>query len=130
MKQSNNKDGAISYHSYRNFVLNLHTGNQVTENDIFNAGYDNALQSLIIHFLLDQHKVKTVSELEEIGFFGIQEIIPNRNFLLTEKGIIYTYNQGEYSAYQLEAPQVFISYDDIRSLLRENTIVYKLADLQ
>lgn len=130
VKQSNKKDDAISYNSYRNYVLNLHTGNQVTESDIFNDGYDTALQSLIINSLLNQNKVKTVSELEDIGFFGIQEIIPNRNFLLTEKGIIYTYNKGEYSAYQLDAPQVFIPYGDIRSLLRENTIVSKLADLQ
>jgi len=130
VKQSNNKGGAISYNSYRNYVLNLHTGSQVTESDIFNAGYDTALQSLIVTSLLDQNKVKTVSELEELGFFGIQEISPNRNFLLNEKGIIYTYNKGEYSAYQLDAPQVFIPYGAIRSLLRENTIVHKLAYLQ
>ena len=28
--------------------------------------------------------------------------------LLTDKGITYTYNKGEYSAYQLDAPEVFI----------------------
>jgi len=130
VKQSNNKDGATSYNSYRNYVISLNSGNQVTESDIFNAGYDSTMQNLIITSLLDQHNVKTISELEELGFFGIQEIIPNRNFLLNDKGIIYTYNKGEYSAYQLEAPQVFIPYAAIRSLLRENTVVYKLAGLQ
>lgn len=130
VKQSNNKDGATSYNSYRNYVINLNNGNQVTESDIFNTGYDSAMQSLIINSLLDQNNVKTISELEELGFFGIQEIIPNRNFLLNEKGIIYTYNKGEYSAYQLDAPQVFIPYSAIRSLLKENTVIYKLAGLQ
>ena len=130
VKQSNNKGGATSYSSYRNYVINLNNGNQVIESDIFNAGYDSAMQNLIITSLLDQNNVKTISELEELGFFGIREIIPNRNFLLNEKGIIYTYNKGEYSAYQLDAPQVFIPYTAIRSLLRENTIVHKLAGLQ
>lgn len=130
VKQSNNKGGATSYHSYRNYVLNSRTGNQVTEGDIFKAGYDTALQGLIVASLLEQNRVKTISELEDLGFFGIQEIIPNRNFLLNDKGIVYTYNKGEYSAYQLDAPQVFIPYNAIRSLLRENTIVRKLADLQ
>lgn len=130
VKQSNNKGGANSYNSYRNYVINLNNGNQVTESDIFNAGYDSAMQNLIITSLLDQNNVKTIPELEELGFFGIQEIIPNRNFLLNEKGIIYTYNKGEYSAYQLDAPQVFIPYAAIRSLLRENTVIYKLAGLQ
>lgn len=130
VRKANNKGGATSYNSYRNYVINMNNGSQVTENDIFNAGYDAALQSLIINSLLDQNQVKTISELEDLGFFGIQEIIPNKNFLLNEKGIIYTYNKGEYSAYQLDAPEVFIPYAAIRSLLRENTIVHKLADLQ
>ena len=71
--------------------------------------------------------MKSVEELEDLGFFGVQEIVPNRNFLLTEKGITYTYNKGEYSAYQLDAPEVFIPYSAIRSLLRENTPAAKLA---
>ena len=130
VKQSNNKGGAISYDSYRNYVINVHNGSQVTENDIFNPGYDTALQSVIINSLLEQHGVKTISELEELGFFGVQEIVPNRNFLLNDKGIIYTYNKGEYSAYQIDAPQVFIPYAAILSLLRENSVAEKLAYLQ
>ncbi len=129
VKQSNNKGGAASYDSYRNYVLNLNTGRQVTENDIFNAGYDTALQRFIIASLLEQTGAESVEELEDIGFFGVREIVPNQNFLLTDKGIIYTYNKGEYSAYQLDAPQVFIPYEMIFPLLRENSIAAKLADL-
>lgn len=130
IKQSNSKGESASYYvSYSNHVINLNTGDQITEYDIFNAGYDKALQELIITSLLEQNGVKTIDELEDLGFFGINEIVPNKNFLLNDKGIIYTYNKGEYSAYQLTAPQVFIPYNVIRSLLRENTIVSKLADL-
>ena len=130
VKQSNNKGGAASYDSYRNYVLNLNTGRQVTENDIFNAGYDTALQRLIITSLLEQANAGSVEELEDLGFFGVREIVPNQNFLLDDKGIIYTYNKGEYSAYQLDAPQVFIPYEMIFPLLRENSVAAKLADLK
>lgn len=130
IKQSNSKGEADSYYiSYSNFVIDLNTGTRITESDIFNAGYDKALQSLIIASLLEQNQVENIDELEDLGFFGINEIVANGNFLLNDKGIIYTYNKGEYSAYQLTAPQVFIQYSAIRSLLRENTIVSKLADL-
>ncbi len=130
IQQSNRKgESASFYTSYSNYVINLKTGNQITENEIFNAGYDVALQNLIITSLLEQNRVKSVEELEDLGYFGVNEIVPNRNFLLNDKGIIYTYNKGEYSAYQLAAPQVFIPYNAVRSLLRENTIASKLADL-
>ena len=130
VKQSNNKGGATSYTSLRNYVFSLNRGAQVNENEIFNAGYDTALQRLIVASLLEQNGVKTVDELEDLGFFGIQEIVPNKNFLLKREGIIYTFNKGEYSAYQLDAPEVFIPYKAIRYLLRENSIAAKLADLK
>lgn len=129
VKQSNNKGGAMSYNSYRNYVINFKTGTLMSENEIFNPGYDVALRTLFVNSLLNQNNVKTVSELEELGYFGIDEIVPNKNFLIDDKGITYTFNKGEYSAYQLSAPVVFIPYNDIRSLLRTNTLVSKIAGL-
>lgn len=130
VEQSNNKGGATSYVSYRNYVIDVKNGKPVLENELFKAGYDQALQNLIISSLLEQNDADSVEELEDFGFFGVGEIIPNKNFLLTETGIIYTYNKGEYSAYQLDAPRVFIPYTAIRSLLRDHTLAAKLADLK
>ncbi len=130
VEQSNNKGGATSYVSYRNYVVDVNSGRPITENELFRAGYDQALQNLIISSLLEQNNVKSVEELEDLGFFGIREITPNKNFLLTDKGIIYTYNKGEYSAYQLDAPEVHIPYTAVRSLLRDHTLAAKLADLK
>lgn len=130
VEQSNNKDGATSYTSYRNYVIDVNNGQQITEYEMFQAGYDQALQHLIITSLLEQNNVKSVEELEDLGYFGIREIIPNENFLLTDRGIIYTYNKGEYSAYQLNAPEVFIPYSTIRSIMRDQTVAAKLADLK
>ena len=130
VRQSNNKGGVASYQLCRNHVFDLGRGTAVGESDLFNAGYDTALRNMFVASLLEQNGVKSVEELEELGFFGIREILPNRNFLLNEEGIIYTFNKGEYSAYQLDAPEVMIPYGSIRSLLRENSIASKLADLK
>lgn len=129
VKQTNNKGGRMSYETIKNYVLDLSSGELITEGDIFSAGYDVALRSLIQNSLMEANNVKSISELEDLGFFGIDEILPNKNFLITDKGIIYTYNKGEYSAYQLQAPEVFIPYGAIRSLLRDNSLVFKLSRL-
>lgn len=128
VRQSNNKGGAAAYQLYSNHVFNLKRGAPVIESDLFKAGYDTALRNLIIASLLEQNGVKSVEELEELGFFGIREIVPNKNFLLNDEGIIYTFNKGEYSAYQLDAPEILIPYGSIRSLLREQSVASKLAD--
>ena len=129
VNQSNNKGEAATYSSFNNFVINLKTGSLVTENDIFVPGYDVALQQLFVNSLMQQNEVKSISDLEDLGYFGIQEIMPNRNFLINDQGITYTFNKGEYSAYPLDAPEVFIPFNDLKMLLKPNTIVSKIAGL-
>lgn len=124
----NNKGGAASYSSCNNFVINLRNGSLLTENDIFTPGYDVALQQLFEKNLMQQNGVKTVADLEDLGYFGIEEIMPNQNFLIDADGITYIFNKGEYSAYLLDAPKVFLSYDEVRMLLKNNTLVSKLAE--
>lgn len=130
VRQVNNKGGRMSYETVRNYVLDLSSGKLMTEDDIFSAGYDLALRPILQGSLLEAHGAKSVKELEDLGFFGIDEIVPNKNFLINDKGITYTFNKGEYSAYQLQVPQVFIPYTAIRSLLCESSVVSKLARLE
>jgi hypothetical protein len=129
VRQSNRKDNSAAYDSYRNFVVNLKTGTLLTENDIFVPGYDIVLRKIFIASLLEQNDVKTVNDLDDLGYFGIEEITPNKNFLVTDKGIVYTFNKGEYSAYQLKSPVIFIPYDLITAILKENTVVRKIAEI-
>ncbi|MDD2552721.1 MAG: RsiV family protein [Dysgonamonadaceae bacterium] len=129
VNQSNNKGGSAVYGSYNNYVINLKTADLLSENDIFTPGYDVALQQLFANNLLQQNGVKSISDLEDLGYFGIQEIMPNRNFLIDNEGITYTFNKGEYSAYPLSAPVIFIPFNDLKMLLKKNTIVSKLAGL-
>lgn len=129
VNQSNNKGEAATYSSFNNFVINLNTGSLVTENDIFVPGYDVALQQLFANSLMQQNEVKSISDLEDLGYFGIQEIMPNRNFLINNEGITYTFNKGEYSAYPLSAPEVFIPFNELKMLLKPNTVVSKIAGL-
>lgn len=128
VSRTNKKGGFAAYSACNNYVINLLTGKMLTENDLFVAGYDVVLQQLFANDLLKQNQVNTVYDLEELGYFGIDEIMPNRNFLIDEEGITYTFNKGEYSAYLLDAQEVFIPFDDVRMLLRENTLVLKLAE--
>lgn len=129
VKQSNRRDEFIAFDSFRNFVIDLSTGQQLIEDDFFNDGFELPLQRLIIASLLEQNGVQTIDELEGLGFFGIEEIMPNGNFLICDQGITYTFNKGEYSVDQISPPVVFIPYRAIRAQLRRGTVVARLAGL-
>ncbi|MBP9031235.1 MAG: DUF3298 domain-containing protein [Dysgonomonadaceae bacterium] len=129
IRSVSNKGGSESYETFRNFVIDLKTGNILSEKDIFIEGYEPQLRRIIINKLLKQNGVNDISELEQLGYFGVNEIVPNRNFLIDAKGITFIFNKGEYSAYLISAPVIFIPYEEIRHLLRENTTVWKLAEI-
>lgn len=129
VRSVSNKGGSESYETFRNFVIDLKTGNILSEKDIFIEGYEPQLRRIIINKLFKQNGVNDISELEQLGYFGVNEIVPNRNFLIDAKGITFIFNKGEYSAYLISAPVIFIPYEEIRHLLRENTTVWKLAEI-
>ena len=116
VKQSNSKGEPNSFYvSISNYVLNLNTGNQILEGDIFIAGYDYAMQNIIITALIEQNEVETL-KIGRYWLFWCQGDCSQQNFLIDDKGITYTFNKGEYSAYQLDAPEVFIPYNIIRPI--------------
>lgn len=119
--QSNYKGGADSYQFYRNYSIDLQNGTLIAESDIFENGYEKELSTIFKQYLLKSNKVEDVAALENLGYFGIDEIFPNGNILLDDKGVTYTFNKGEYSAYKLDPINIFIPYEDISFLIRTDS---------
>ena len=79
--------GAHGAHSYNNHVVNLKTGKPITEEEIFVDNYQDNLARILVDQIAKQNNVSDAKELENIGFFSVDEIFPNGNFLVDETGI-------------------------------------------
>jgi len=112
--------GAHGFHNYDNRVIDLKTGLRITEDDIFTGDYQDDLAKIIVDAIALSNNVE-IAELENIGFFNVGEIYPNRNFFADEKGLTYTYNEYEIAAYVVGPVSVHIPYDNIRHLLRRTS---------
>lgn len=128
VKQVNYKGGATSYEYLKNHTINLETGKLMMEDDIFNSGFEKFLSSIFKDRLMKSNKVQTINDLENLGYFGIDEIVPNNNFYVDSKGITYIFNKGEYSAYQLDAIKIFIPYDELSLVLKENSPISQFIE--
>jgi hypothetical protein len=60
------------------------------------------------------------------GFFTIDDIVPNENFWLSEKGIHYSYNQYEIAPYAMGVIDVTVPYSELTDILLPESIVAKL----
>jgi hypothetical protein len=120
------KGGAHNAHTYANRVIDLKTGRRIAENEIFVDDYQADLAKNIVDGIALFHDV-AVAELENIGFFDVDEIVPNRNFYVDETGITYTFNEYEIAAYVVGPVTVKIPYEKIWYLLRRDSPVSHIA---
>ena len=118
--------GAHGAHSYNNHVLDLATGEAVTEEAIFHEGYQEELAKLLVDQIASDNNLTDAKELENIGFFSIEEIFPNGNFLVDETGITYSFNEYEIAAYVVGLINVHLPYESIRPLLRDDSPIAPL----
>lgn len=113
--------GAHGAHSFTNHVLNLKTGEPITEADLFIENYQDDLAQILIDKIAKQNKVENPKDLENIGFFSVDEIFPNGNFLIDDNGITYTFNEYEIAAYVVGDTKVYLPYKEIQHLLKKDS---------
>lgn len=119
--------GAHGAHAYQNRVLNLKTGKPVTEEEIFVDNYQDNLARILVDQIAKDFDVENAKELENAGFFSMDEIFPNGNFLVDETGITYTFNEYEIAAYVVGPVTVTLPYEDIRYLLKKESPIAHIA---
>ena len=90
----------------------------LTEEDIFIGNYQDELSRLLVKHIAKQNKVEDPKELENIGYFSVDEISPNGNFLIDDRGITYTFNEYEIAAYVIGVTNVFLPFEELQSLIR------------
>lgn len=78
VKQSNNKGGATSYTSLRNYVFSLNRGAQVNENEIFNAGYDTASRVSSLPRYWNKTALRQSMNLKTLVFSAFRRSYPTK----------------------------------------------------
>ncbi len=123
VEQLNYKGGVDSFTSFRNYVVDLKTGNRLTEEDIFLPDYDRLLRPILIDKLLKMNKVENISDLEDMGYFGIDEISANGNFWIDADGIVFVYNRGEASSFSLGEIRIRLTFSELVDILKPDSVL-------
>lgn len=121
------KGGANSSTFYKNIVIELKTGNVITEKEIFAPEYKTILNKMLTDKIVAQNNVKKAEDLLEFGYWGIEDISANNNFSVDEKGLTYLFNQGEYSAPSLGAIKVPFTFSELYPILKDNSPISLIA---
>ena len=121
----------LSTRNYLNF--DLKTGNEITENDLFKEGTEEALADLFRKRIVEQSNenedISPILKLEDTDFW-VDSIKPNGNFYITDESINYVFNPYEIGPYYIGQTEINLPFERIKAFLKPNSIIAYLLEKQ
>ena len=112
--------------SFKNF--NLNSGEEITFDELFSLEKQRELTKIAEQ---EFRKLKQMSPDDDLGSAGFwfenNEFSLNDNFLITEKGLVFYYNNYEITAYAFGPTELEIPYTKIKMLIDESSILRYLV---
>lgn len=108
------------------FYINIdkRTGDTISLNNLFAPGFEKELNKLIDSEFRKANNLKPGDNLAEKGFLFENKINFNYNFMIrSDKSITFYYNQYDIAPYAAGPIEVTLSYDQIKPLLSENSLL-------
>lgn len=105
----------------QNLVLDLNTGDIVTQNEIFDQSAEEKINKLLIQQAIRDKEVENIEELQTLGYWGVADLEVNENFYVDKDGITFTYSPAEYSDEKLGVLNIAVHYDSIIGLVKEDS---------
>lgn len=117
--------GAHSSKSIYGYVIDLLSGELLSEDDFAGDYYQQNISRLLTRKIAELNGVTNSEDLENIGYNTV-DIVPNNNFTIDNKGITYYYNENEIAGTMIGLTRVFIPFEEISIYLKEDN---SLTDL-
>jgi hypothetical protein len=110
---------------YENF--DLRTGQSIKLEDLFVKDYKQRLTSTAEEVFRRHYGFNDAQRMKGFSFKnGVFEL--NDNFTVNKKGISFRYNPYEIAAYSMGSPQIFIPFEQIKSIVKWDGILKELIN--
>lgn len=117
--------GAHGFAHVLYYNLDATTGKKITLDDIFKEGYKEPIRKIGEKHFKEEQEIPANQTVEDAGYFdgflgeGKKNSFElNDNFLISEDGLFFIYNQYEVCCYAQGMPSLTIPIDDIKHLIK------------
>ena len=95
------------------------SGHEIKLCDIFAPNFEEPLSATLIQALGRQLGATTPEQINEKGYFNIEELYPTENFLLTGDSIIFLYNPYEIAPYSTGETRIALGYNELQEIMKK-----------
>lgn len=110
--------GAHPSHLTLLYNFNDQTGNAITTWDVFKDEKEEELKLMLTDRLMQNLNVKSMKELNELGYLEMVDIFVPTNFTMGEDSILFYFNEYDIAPYACGPSEVAFSWDEVKELLR------------
>ena len=104
--------------------LNLATGDEISEDDIFIPGTKDALNKMGEAIVRADREISPETSLSDYGYwFEDNKFVLNSNCIITGDGIEYIFNPYEVGPYVLGVTPVLFKWSDIVNLIKPESVI-------
>lgn len=104
--------------------LNIRTGSEITEEDIFLPAAKDQLNKMGEQIVRKEREIPEGTSLSDYGYwFDEDKFVLNSNFLISGDGIKYIFNAYEVGPYALGVTEVLFPWSDIVTLVKTDGIL-------
>lgn len=125
VKNTNYEGGLHSSNNVSGYVIDLNTEKILTGDDFEGNNYKKNLSSILVKKIATANGLDDISQLENMGY-TIEDIVPNENFTIDDKGITYYFND-DIAANFIGTTEVFISYEELKPYLSNDNSISSLV---
>lgn len=108
--------GAHGSHTVYYRILNLETGEAVTEDDIFAQGYEEPVSELIADGIREMYEGE-VDGRDTLDSIFFEDVHPNGNIEISEEGLSWCFNTYEIAPYYVGTIEVLVPWSKLSGYL-------------
>ena len=111
-------------HNYYNFDLASMTLIDLPR--LFKEESYDEITKLLKSNLMSQNHVKTEAELNDLGYYNLDNLTLTNNFFFTKDKIVWSYEPNELAIASVGEPQIGLSVESMQNYLCDNSVLLRL----
>lgn len=120
------KNDKVSSVTHRYYSFDVETQTFIDVNRLFRDDAMADVCQMLKQQLLNQNNVTGNEQLNDLGYFNVENITVTSNFFFDDKGVTWSYMPNELAVEAVGEPRITIPYSDLESFLCENSIIDRL----
>lgn len=120
------KNDEVTSLTHRYFTVDLHTMTLVDPSKLFREDAIATVCQLMKAELMRRNQVTTEEQLNDLGYFNVDNIVVSRNFYFDEQGVTWSFLPGVLAVEALGEPCITLPYDVLKDFVADGSVLERV----